>query len=598
MPPLRTFKASSRRLLLSLLATALLTGCGGGGNATTGTGGGNTTTGTGGTGGTDAGPPPTVCAHPTQWTPPPACGTGTYSWQSLIADPKSTDYDSALAAKVDRLDRQHHVFNGFATGLNADAAVPPDDTESRQLIDGFLQDTDGWDFEAYAMAPVSAVIKGGWQQSSGAYSGPGAAADAFRYGTLRDQGADCDAVDRARAHVLADLDALHLATAITGVPGVIARGIARADLPGDGTAATTPLFDGMGNPLPEKKNNGTWRADNSGGKYADYIWIDSCSRDMLVGWAIGYAGVWEVIRLDPTFPDDVKKRLQSDAAEIVKSLRKVGDQGYDLEIHDADGRITTFGYMNENAIDTSYLKGAQNGFQALMAVGIVGAFGYVAEDPDLDSYLYDELMGARKLETMARDNLIGVDLGTMSNYSNYNMAFDAGWLAQRYLCQDAPRAVIREAIETSLYARPGHERQPSEQKMTLYDFTYVAAHAGATADKALGMVDEAAVSRGMETLKEWPDAPAWEVGVANCDDAEIQSTLCTAVDGTTLHLLGYVGRGGTLVSQEPVPMRTRTPSNYYWRTDPYLVNGGGDGTRLLPSNDFRFTYWMGRWMRR
>jgi hypothetical protein len=28
------------------------------------------------------------------------------------------------------------------------------------------------------------------------------------------------------------------------------------------------------------------------------------------------------------------------------------------------------------------------------------------------------------------------------------------------------------------------------------------------------------------------------------------------------------------------------------------VNGGGDGTRLLSANDLRFTYWMGRWMRR
>ena len=45
-------------------------------------------------------------------------------------------------------------------------------------------------------------------------------------------------------------------------------------------------------------------------------------------------------------------------------------------------------------------------------------------------------------------------------------------------------------------------------------------------------------------------------------------------------------------------MKTRTPSNYFWRTDPYLVNGDGDGSRLLPSNDLRFTYWLGRWVRR
>jgi hypothetical protein len=597
--PHRRF-ASLASLSLALLAVAH--GCGGGGQAATGGGTSSSSSATssssGGAGGGDAGPPPAVCTHPTAWTPPPACGSNAYGWHSLIAEPSSPSFDAALAAKVERIDRQHHAFNAFATGLNADVAVPPTSTMARQLIGDFLQNTGGWDFQAYAMTSVPSVVEGGWQQSAGAYAGPGAAADAFRYGTLRDQGADCAAIDLARKHVIADLDALHVATAITGIPGGIARGIARKDLAGDGMATTTPLFDSMGNPLPAKKNNGTWREDNSGGQFADYIWIDSCSRDMLVGWAIGYAGVWEVIRLDPSFDDALKKRLQADAAAIVHALMKVGDQGYDLEIKDPDGRVTMFGYLNENAIDTSYLPGAQNGFQALMALGIVGAFGYVAELPDIDGYVYDQLIGQRKLDTMARDNLIGVDQGTMSNYSNYNMAFDAGWLAHRYLCQDAPRAVVRTAVETSLYARPGKTRQPAEQKMTMYDFTYVTAHGGATPEQPLGTVDEDAVTRGLETMQQFPDAPFWEVGVTNCDDAEIAASLCTANDGTTLHLLGYVGRGGTLVSAEPVPMKTRPPSNYFWRTDPYLVNGGGDGTRLLPANDLRFTYWMGRWVRR
>lgn len=587
--------------LACVLAASLLPACGGGSDGTGGaagaTSGTSATNTASGSGGGDAGKPPTSCERAGTWVEPPACGSGAYAYKTLIADPEDPGFDAALAAKVERIDRQFHVLNAFATGLNADASVPVAMTAERTLVDGFLQDTNGWDFDAHAMTPVTQVITA-WSQSSGAYSGPGAAADAFRYGTLRDQGGDCAELDRARQHLLAAIEGLHIATAITGVPGVIARGLARKDLPGDGAAPTTPLFDGQGNPLPPEKDNGTWREDNSGGKFSNYVWVDSCSRDMLVGWAIGYAGVWEVIRLDPTFPDDLKKRMQADAAAIVRSLRQVGDKGYDLEIRDADGRITMFGYMNENAIDTSYLMGAHNGFQAIMAVGIVGAFNYVAEEAELDGYLYDELVAQRGLDVMARDNLIGVDLGTMSNYSNYNMAFDAGWLAHRYLCKEEPRAVIRQAVETSLYARPDKMRQPSEQKMTMYDFTYVAAHGGATVEKPLGMVDEAATTRGIETLKEFPDAPFWDLEVLNCDDAEVTSTQCTTVDGTSLHLLGYVGRGDTLVSEQPVPMRTRPPSNYFWRTDPYKVNGGGDGSGLLPANDLRFTYWMGRWLRR
>ncbi len=155
-----------------------------------------------------------------------------------------------------------------------------------------------------------------------------------------------------------------------------------------------------------------------------------------------------------------------------------------------------------------------------------------------------------------------------------------------------------KAAATQEDGQPGGARLPVEQGQTFYDFVYAASAAGATSAAKLGMVDEAAVERGLTTLSQFADAPAWENPRTNCDDQEIQSGLCTADDGTVLHLLGYVGRGNKLVSQEPVPMETRPASNYYWRTNPYEVNGGGDGSRLLPSNDFRVTYWMGRWLRR
>ena len=77
-------------------------------------------------------------------------------------------------------------------------------------------------------------------------------------------------------------------TAITGIDG-IARGLANRTYPG-GDNQTTPLFDGQGNPLPEEKNNGTWREDNSGGHYPNYVWVDSCSRDMFFLCVHGGAG--------------------------------------------------------------------------------------------------------------------------------------------------------------------------------------------------------------------------------------------------------------------------------------------------------------------
>jgi hypothetical protein len=88
------------------------------------------------------------------------------------------------------------------------------------------------------------------------------------------------------------------------------------------------------------------------------------------------------------------------------------------------------------------------------------------------------------------------------------------------------------------------------------------------------------------------------VGAENCDADEIAANLCLANDGTLLVLLGNVGWNGDLVAASPVPMRTRPPSNYYWRSNPFKVNGDGDGSGMSPAVDFRFAYWMGRWTRR
>ena len=97
-------------------------------------------------------------------------------------------------------------------------------------------------------------------------------------------------------------------------------------------------------------------------------------------------------------------------------------------------------------------------------------------------------------------------------------------------------------------------------------------------------------------LAEFPEPPVLAIAVENCDADEIESLDCTAHDGTSLPLLGYVGWNEDLVAATPVPMRLRPRSNYYWRSNPYGVNGGGDGLGLLPAVDFRFVYWMGRRM--
>ncbi len=530
---------------------------------------------------------------------PPACGSGAGDRSALLAGPGEAGHDAALAAQATLLERQFHGFNAFGVHVSAEVSLSSAETAKRALVTDFLAAPGEWDFEAFSGQAVPSVIER-FHKVAGAYGGVSIAADAYRYGTLRDQGADCAEVEQARAFVVADLDALHLASAITGVPGVVARGFARADLPGAGQDVTpTPLFDADGAPLPAVKDNGTWRADNSGGLYPEYVWEDSCSRDMLAGWAFGYAALWEVIRDDDTIPKDLKSRLRADATAIGRSLMQVGEEGYDLEIRDADGRRTFHGILHENSIDRVYFPAVHNAFNALLALGIVSALTYVSEEPDLIRYLEEELLAKRKLDLMARDEMDLLDVGVKTNFSGYNMAFGGGYMASRYLCNERARDVVSDAVVVTLYDPPGKTRQPVEQKQSLYDIVAVAAGSRQNAWQGpSASIDESALDRALQSLREFPKPPYWDRARVNCDDAEIASGKCIAEDGTPLTLLGYVGRGDELVSEEPVPMRVRPYSNYHWRSNPYAVNGEGSGDVLLPGSDFRVAYWTARWLSR
>lgn len=111
-------------------------------------------------------------------------------------------------------------------------------------------------------------------------------------------------------------------------------------------------------------------------------------------------------------------------------------------------------------------------------------------------------------------------------------------------------------------------------------------------------VDGPAIERALATLREFKDAPTWQLPVTNCTEAEIAAGSCVTPTGETLVILGYVGRNDGLMAAEPLPMRIRPPSNYYWRSSPFAVNGENVGSAMAPSVDFRYAYWLGRWVRR
>ncbi len=523
----------------------------------------------------------------------------TYDYSTLIPGPGEDGYDAQLEATARMRDRQFHVFHTLPTGLNAEVRISVDKTEERAAVERFLLEDDGWDFESFSGYKVEQVVDS-WWKVAGAYAGAGLAADAFRYGTMRDQNYPEVDVDLAREQFLKALDGLALAVEINGVEGVIVRGFANTTYAGDGqNVELVPLYDEDGNPLPEEKNNGTWRADNSG-KYPDYVWEDSCSRDMLIGWVLGFGAAWEVMADDGSIPDSYKTRLRKHASELVHALMRVPESGYDLEIPDADGRPTFHAYMNENYVDRLLVPGIRNGFYSIMALGIVGTFAYVTQETDVVDYLENDLIKNRDLPTIAAEHSVELNLGNITSFSNYNMAFDGAWLALRYIRDQHARSILKKALSEQLYDTPGEDFQPIEEAQSLYDFVYVTGMCGASAENpCTSEVDESALERGMLSLRDFPAPPFWDTKRENCDPAELESGVCVADDGVTeLTVLGEVGRKGSLIVAEPIPMKLRPPSNYYWRSNPYEPNGGGDGSNMLPGPDFRLAYWLGRWVRR
>lgn len=543
---------------------------------------------------------------------PPACGTSSTDWAGLIPGPGQGGFDADLEAKATRIERAHQIFVAAGLDVNKDITIDLANTADRDAVASFLTTSDSWDFQAFSgKAPLDVITTN--HKVAGLYAGVGIAANAYRYGVLRNQGYPCTEVDRARSYLLASLDALHLAQEITGTDGVIVRGFQRNDIPHN-EVVTVPLFDDGGNPLPEgPKNNGTWRDDVSG-NYPNYSWEDSVSRDMYIGWVTAQAAAWEVIRDDAAIPQEYRTRLQADALLLVKELMVVrcheefAPNCYDLEIPDADGRITLHGWLNPQNLDgTIYLPGYENGFHAVMALGIVAAFAFVTEDPEVIAWLNDDLIATREFpRIIAEHGAEIVDMGIKSNYSNYNMAYAGLWLCMRYVDDMDARNTVGNSIGDVFYNRPGQDRQAAEIGYSYYDFIYAAGDAGLHAwGHGSDAVDEAAVTSGVITLRDYHDAPYWDYGVNLCPDAvcteeapEVASPDCDPAEGVHFTVLGCVGRNGDLITAEPIPMSLLGPSNYHWRSNPYKPNRDGNGSALLPSVDFRIAYWTGRWARR
>lgn len=500
------------------------------------------------------------------------------------------------------------------------------DADALDTIRAFLAQDATDDFEtATGVHPYTILRPYEGASGVGLRGGGAAPATAFRYMALKAEGAPADALAAARRDVERAIDAVLVAHAITGVPGVIARGIARlksdeptgpADIPVK-APNYVPMTDDQGNPLPEPKNNGVDRMDNSGGALPEgmWYWQDSCSKDQLVGWVMAMATLYDAAKGDPDIDQGKVAALQEVARRVGAGLRgKHPFQAvdgetyeYDLVIMDADGRPAQHWDLNPLSLDRTlnYPPGhpSLNVFNLVMALGIVKGLYHVSGDPEAEAFLYGELMGARGyLDHLAGGDDIDYTYGgAFTNFSNVNMTAIALFLNLWFEKDPEVLAPLRAYMETAWWDVPGLIQTARNAKQPYFEALYLAmTDRGFDADRAM---------RTAALLKAFELEPYLEQHRNNCDADEIAALQCVAIDGTTVLEIQHdlngkplMGWGDYYVATEALDPSIRPTSSFDGRSNPFKVNTkdgsdlAGPNGELNPGGDLNAAYWLLRWM--
>lgn len=521
--------------------------------------------------------------------------------------------DGALDAHLARHLRQFYAFNALPFGLSLDAMARG--PEARLLIDGFLADEGATDVQAVTGAHAFDLLADyGEHGDLGQFGGVPLAALAFQYQALKRDGAPAGEVTLVRQRLVRAARSWHVFYRVTGGE-VVARGVRRLvpeeagspPIPGP-VPDLVPLVDAAGQPLPEPKDNGSWRADLSGGELpaGTWIWVDSCSKDQLLGQVFALVALYDALEGDPDVDPALVADLQADARLVGRMLRVrhevaglpgvLGEGLYDLIIFDADGRPTFYHDLNPRSLEKIYVPPTSNKFNVFnlfMALGIVKGLFHVTGDDALEAYLYDELLGARDylgLVERARsaDALDYVWVGSQTNYDNPDMLGLALWLNLYLEADEVVAAPVRTYLEEGWWHRADETHSANRGKQPLWNALYL----GLT-DRG---TDPALVAATRKLLLAFDLGPYWDEPRINCDEAELAAGVCLAVDGATLLTLDGTSNNGAPVADEALDPSIRPTSNYDARSNPFVVNGGGDPLRLNPGGDLLAAYWLLRWV--
>ncbi len=520
-----------------------------------------------------------------------------------------------LDANMKRQERQFYLINARPFGLSLDAHYKDD--QARNLIEQFLSQDASDDFEAVTSKHVHEILSSyGEFGDLGFFGGVALAGTAFEYMVKKRDGAESSELATARQRLVRAVQSWHVFYTVTGAQGIVARGIRRLvpqnpqDPPFPGPPPDIePLFDDQGVAQPRPKSNGSWREDLSEGilPVGQWVWVDSCSKDQMLGQVFGMVVLYDAIKGDPDIDQSLVDQMQQDATLVAKMLmterdisqlesiggNPLGTGNYDLIIMDADGRPTKYHDLNPKSVEKIYMPNDSstfNRFNTVAALGVMKGLYHVSGDPELERYIYEDMLDKREFLDMLSREKGAVDyiyLGKGTNFDDPDMTAIALWLALYTENDPDVRKPLEDFLENGWWA-PRDEPTfcASKAKQPLWHLVYLSmTERGTDLDLA---------AQTARLLLGFSLGPYFNDRVENCDEDEIASQECLAIDGkTVLHLIGKTS-SGEWMADEALDPSIRPPSNFNSRSNPFVVNGGGSNL-LNPGGDLLAAYWMGRY---
>ena len=354
-------------------------------------------------------------------------------------------------------------------------------------------------------------------------------AKCFEYAATRDS--------EARRIAKRHFDFLHRLVTINGIPGFVSRSIRPSkDSPG---GHEEYHYGGEGEWHESTVEPGwQWKADTSSDELSGHFFA----------WGVYYD---HVAKGDPA----EEKRVQELVRGVVNHIID-----HDFTLTDVDGHPTRWAIYSPRLLNGDLLWSDQVAFNALGILAHLKVAIHICGDQKFkDAYQMLIDKWGYSVKAMYAKEMLPNTPGAAVNHSDDEMA----WLEYYHLL------LYPDADETLRwqyrYSATRSMRSEIPERSPFFNFVF-----------AVDAPQWAHVADGVDTLQRWPlDLRQFEVRNSHRDDVIVNP---------------LSSRHGHETLLEPVPIDERVPSK--WNHDPYVADGGGDGSHEESGAEWLMPYWM------